>query len=79
MKIFLKLKQRFCKHDMQKIANRVEETKFVSSKYKIAISEYEIFECTKCGKREEKHIPRFTPYFKTRYDDEFYGKSRRIQ
>ena len=78
MKIFLKFKQIFCKHDMQKVSTRIEETQLVSPKYIIAISEYDIFECTKCGKKEEKHKPRFTPYFKTKYDYEYSGKSKRL-
>ena len=65
-RVLLKLKQRFCKHDMQKISIRIEETRLNTKKYIVALNKYDVYECTKCKKREEKYIPSHTSHNKFR-------------
>lgn len=72
MKLFLRLKQKFCKHEMKHIANETRKTQLTINSNLITNDIYEIHECSKCGKRMTIRIPKFTTPFKTKYD--FYFK-----
>ena len=56
-RIFLRLKQRFCKHRMQKVSTVRIETRPESCNYITKVNTREVFECTKCKKRMELEFP----------------------
>lgn len=67
VRILSKLKQRFCKHEMQK-SDTYEIQTVIDSRI-ISVKLCEDYMCSKCGKKETIVVPQFIPKFKSIYNE----------
>lgn len=67
MNVIKKIKQSFCKHDMQK--KDAYETKVIKDGKIIKCEKFELYECFKCGKEETIVVPKFIPRYLSIYND----------
>lgn len=67
MNVISKIKQIFCKHDMQKVTTY--DTKMIENGKITKCELFEIYECSKCGKEEYELVPQPIPEHIRRYND----------
>lgn len=69
--IVRKLKQRFCKHEMQKLGTY----EIITSKDGRIVNAgfHEDYVCSKCGKEETIVVPQFIPNFKSIYNKSIFN------